>query len=264
MGNWLGENGFMWLRYQDLAKMVYAATQFKPNLNYSGKEISDYDNVEQSYRFYNNCSLTTYVSLSQNIGDNWITRGWYAVTTGGYIDLPIGDRNANNVYWMATAINNGEYIDWVDNVNGTQMCFDRVNAFTIYDNANPSCPDVASFYLNAPDSRQNLVITTLGCPNVATRGLSVELSAEQMNTQMKSENAGGWDGYSALMDAYSSQIIYPFIGNNDELVYKLVYLKNGAITHFEGGVDELMKIESPKFITELNASYYLNSIQSKE
>ena len=74
-------------------------------------------------------------------------------------------------------LNNGGYIDWVDNNNGTEMCFDRVNAHEIYDNAinrqsanAPSCPNTAKFHKKEIESRNTMVSTNLSCPDIITRG----------------------------------------------------------------------------------------------
>ena len=261
--NW-GDNGYFWIRYNDVSKVVYAASQFKTNLNQSNDdfnneiEILEEKNPDQIYRFYNDCSLTTYITLTKNVGQNWITRGWYAISSGSYIDLPIGDRDSNNIYWMATANNNGQYIDLVDNVNGTNLCFDRVNAHTIYDNSQSNCPNMANFYENVPDSRNNMVVTTLTCPNIKTRGEGTVMSSEQLFTEIIPGNEIEWDGKSSLIDAYSSRIIQPKKINNEDIIYELYYIEEKKVNHFKGSASELMKLKALKFTTEKNALAYLN------
>ncbi len=267
-----GDNGYFWIRYNDLSKVVYAASQFKTNLNSNDDiiieepdfEIVEDENDGQIYRFYNDCSLTAYVTLSKNIGQNWVTRGWYPISSGDYIDLPIGDRNSNNIYWMATSNHNGGNIDWVDNVNGTEMCFDRVNSHTIYDNLSSNCPSVASFFKNVPDSRQNMVVTTLGCPNVKTRGGEEVLNTEQLFTEIITGNELEWNGKSVLTDAYSSRIIQPQKLNSEENSFDLYYIVDKKVNHFMGNASELMKLKALKFTTEKNAEAYLNSLLEKK
>ncbi len=269
-GTGWGDNGYFWIRYSDLSKIVYAAFQFKTisrsneeiELDVQGDEleIEEFENEDQIYRFYNECSLSTYVTLSTNVGQNWVTRGWYAIASGDYIDLPIGNRTSNQVYWMATANHNGEYFDWVDNVSGTKMCFDRVNAHTIYDNSQNNCPNVANFYENVPDSRYNMVVTTLSCPNIITRGGETLLKAEQQCVEVSSGNELEWDGKSVLIDSYSSRIIMPQRINNEENTYDLYYIMDKKVNHFKGAAAELIKLKAPKFKTEKNAQAYLNAL----
>lgn len=262
-----GYNGYFWIRYSDLSKIVYAATQFKPS-SYSYEDI-DVDLDESSsnnqvYRFYNNCSLTTYVTLSKNIGENWITEGWYAISSGGYIDLPISDRSSNQLYWMATANNNGTYIDWTDNVNGRRMCFDRVYAHKIYDNSSYNCPNVANFHETIPDSRVNMEVTTLTCPNVVTRGGEVVFNTAQLFSDILPGDEYSWDGKSAVIDAYSTRIIQP-TGHEEgkEDSYDLYFIEGKKVAHFTGNASQLMTLKALKFATEMNAKSYLNTLQDK-
>lgn len=266
--NW-GENGYFWIRYNDVPRVVHSASQFKTNLSYSDnfndeKEILQDKNTPQIYRFYNDCSLTTYITLSKNVGQNWITKGWYAISSGSYIDLPIGDRNTNKIYWMATANNSGEYIDWVDNVNGTKFCFDRANAHTIFDNSQSNCPNIASFHENIPDSRNNMVVTTLSCPNIKTRGVDKVMSTEQLFTEIIPGNEIEWNGKSSLIDAYSSRIIQPKKMNNEDSIYELYYIEEKKVNHFKGSASELMKLKALKFATEKNAQAYLSSMSKQK
>lgn len=263
--NW-GDNGYFWIRYNDLSKVVYAASQFKTNLNQNNDdfnkeiEILEEKNPDQIYRFYNDCSITTYISLSKNVGQNWVTRGWYAISSGSYVDLQIGDRDSNKIYWMATANNKGEYIDWVDNVNGTKFCFDRVNAHTIYNNSQYNCPNSASYYENVPDSRNNMVVTTLTCPNIKTRGEGTVMNTEQLFTEIIPGNEMEWNGKSSLIDAYSSRIIQPKKINNEGVIFELYYIEEKKVNYFKGSASELMKLKALKFTTEKNAQAYLSSI----
>jgi hypothetical protein len=265
--NW-GDGGFFWIRYNDLNKVVYSAIQFKTVFNSNDEEILVEDDivvledeyVDQNYRFYNNCSLTAYVTLNKNLGQDWVTKGWYAISSGDYIDLQIGDRNANEIYWMATAVNKGEYIDWVDNVSGSLKCFDRNNAHTIYDNSQSSCPNMANFYETVPNSRYNIVTTSLSCPNISTRGGESILNSEQLFTEIIPGNELEWSGNSTLIDAYSSRIIQPQTLSNGDNLYDLYYIVDNKINHFSGNVSELMKIKALKFSDEKNAQAYLNFI----
>jgi hypothetical protein len=260
-GSAWGAQGYFWLKYSDLNKVVYAATQFKP-----AAFSDDFDEIDfgsdQVYRFYNDCSLTTYISLSQNIANDWVTKGWYAISSGDYIDLSIGERSANQVYWMATALLNGQYIDWVDNSNGTSMCFDRVNAHTIYNNDPDQCADISNFYKTVPDSRTNMVTMKLTCPNINTRGGEVIISPEWNSLEIASGDSlvEAWDGKSGLIDPYSTRPIYPDQFGN----YDIYYIEKDKVKHYTGAAEGLIKIKELKFANEHNAKGYLEALKTKK
>ena len=267
-----GKNGCFWMRYSDVNKVIYEAYQYIPNpdkINNNNNNNNNYNkndnNTQQSYRFYNNCSLTTYITLSQYKSGSWITKGWYPVSSGSFVDLDISDRETNNVYWMATA-NNGSYIDWVDNNNGTEMCFDRVNAHEIYDNAinrqsanAPSCPNTAKFFKKEIESRNTMVSTNLACPNIISRGgEEIKLTSQkEMSISFDEKSNIRWDGKSSLVDLYSTRIIEPLSENNTDEQYDLYYIKRNKIVHFIGSKLELVRIHNPKFSSKNNAESYL-------
>lgn len=259
-----GDNGCFWMRYSDMNKVIYEAYQYIPDPN----KINNYNynnNTQQNYRFYNNCSLTTYITLSQYKSGSWVTKGWYPISSGSFIDLDISERGADNVYWMATA-NNGGYIDWVDNNNGTEMCFDRVNAHEIYDNAinrqsanAPSCPNTAKFFKKEIESRNTMVSTNLTCPNIISRGgEDIKITSQQdMSISFDEKSNIRWDGKSSLVDLYSTRIIEPLSENNTVEQYDLYYIKRNTIIHFIGSKLELSRIHYPKFSSKNNAESYL-------
>jgi hypothetical protein len=276
-----GENGCFWIRYSDISKVIYEAIQFvkdpygnhnSKNDNYNDEDIDldvdddvnnnnyNQNSNQQVFRFYNDCHLTTYVTLSQYTGSNWVTKGWYAISRGSYLDLDISSRDENSVYWMATAINNGKYIDWVDNLNGTDMCFDRVNAHTIYDNASPSCPEVAKFYKTVPTTRTDMVTMNLTCSNISTRGSTSEIVTNFLGHEIaKGEDTNvNWNGKSTLIDIYSSRIINPISSAQKGEVYDIYYLNNNKVVHFNGTAAELTKIKAPKFSSKKNAEAYMS------
>ena len=262
-GSEWGDNGCFWMRYSDVNKVIYEAYQYIPDPN---KMVNNNNNnSQQSYRFYNNCSLTTYVTLSQFKLGSWVTKGWYPISSGSFIDLDISEHKADNLYWMATA-NNGKYIDWVDNNNGTDMCFDRINAHEIYDNAinrqsanAPSCPNTAKFFKKEIESRNTMVSTNLSCPDIITRGgEDIKITSQKEITISFDEKSNvQWDGKSSLVDLYSTRIIEPLIENNTVEQYDLYYIKRNKTIHFIGSKLELVRIHYPKFSSKNNAESYL-------
>ena len=260
-----GDNGCFWMRYSDMNKVIYEAYQYIPDPNKINNYNYNNNNTQQNYRFYNNCSLTTYITLSQYKSGSWVTKGWYPISSGSFIDLDISERGADNVYWMATA-NNGGYIDWVDNNNGTEMCFDRVNAHEIYDNAinrqsanAPSCPNTAKFFKKEIESRNTMVSTNLTCPNIISRGgEDIKITSQQeMSISFDEKSNVQWDGNSSLVDLYSTRIIEPLSENNTVEQYDLYYIKRNKIIHFIGSNLELVRIHYPKFSSKNNAESYL-------
>jgi hypothetical protein len=266
-GSEWGDNGCFWMRYSDMNKVIYEAYQYIPNPNKANNNNNNFsnNNSQQYYRFYNNCSLTTYITLSQYKLGSWVTKGWYPISSGSFVDLDISEREADNVYWMATA-NNGEYIDWVDNNNGTDMCFDRINAHEIYDNAinrqsanAPSCPNTAKFYKTEIESRNTMVSMNLTCPDIISRGgEDIKLTSQkEMSISFDEKSNIQWDGKSCIVDLYSTRIIEPLSENNTVEQYDLYYIKRNKIIHFIGSNLELVRIHYPKFSSKNNAESYL-------
>lgn len=263
-----GSGGYFWIKYSDIGKVIYSATQFKPgsiiNFNSSAAQ-EEIVTTEQVYRFYNDCSLTTYVSLSQNIGQDWITEGWYAISSGSFVDIPIADRSANTVYWMATASRDGKYFDWVDNANGTKMCFDRINVHKIYNNSSGNCPEVASYNKKIPESRSGVVVTTLTCSNIPSRGDSDGFVAESNTVEIDLNQLVNykWEGETELIDAFNLRPIVSKLNQKNEEFYDVFYVKNGKVKNFQGGKIELMKLGCPVFSTKFNAESYIEATTGK-
>jgi len=259
-----GSNGRFWIKYSDINKVIYQALSVSPNPeakdnnNYSNNYESDDDIHADYFRFYNNCSLTVYVTLSQYVDDIWKTIGWYAINSGSSVDLDISDRGANNVYWMATAVNNGNYVDWVDNSNGTSMCFDRINAHEIYDNSSSNCPNVANFYVDLPTSGEIYHTRTLTCPNVSTRGGDIEIKAEIKSVKLSADAPQiankNWNGETTLFDILSGRIIEPITDASGNDLYVVYYLKGNKVKKFSGYKNELIKLTYYKFSSEKNAT----------
>ena len=280
-GSFWGINGCFWMRYPDINKVIYEAYQYIPDPNKLNNNINNNNNIsnnininnnpQQYYRFYNNCSLTTYITLSQYKSGSWVTKGWYPISSGNFLDLDITQREADNVYWMATANNNGNYIDWVDKYSGTDMCFDRINAHEIYDNtinrqsANaPSCPNTAKFFKTEINSRNYMVSMSLTCANNTTRGgEAIKITSQSaLNLSFDEKSNVQWDGKSSLVDLYSTRIIEPLIEKNNIEQYDLYYIKLNKIIHFKGSKSELVRLYYPKFSSNKNAESYLEVSKS--
>ncbi|NDB35608.1 MAG: DUF1036 domain-containing protein [Flavobacteriia bacterium] len=248
-----GNKGYFWIKYSDISKVIYDAIAFEPG-QIAEEEIVLLNDDEQIFRFYNDCSLNTYVTLSQNIGENWITEGWYAISSNGYVDIPISNRTSNDLYWMAVALNNGSYVKWIDNSSNVQMCYDIVNAHKIYNNDANNCPNEDKFYKYSPENRFSMVTMTLSCPNITTRSNEVVILPKLIKSEVSKnmEDNRNWNGKIGLLDPYSTRPILP----NAEGLYDVYYLKKSKIQHFLGTAEDLMKIKNLKFLNQFNASAY--------
>jgi C1A family cysteine protease len=264
--NW-GDGGYFWIKYSDVNKVIYQAIQYLPNPN---KVKNQYDTKStQKFRFYNNCSLTTYVTLSQDYGDGYITEGWYSIQPGSFTDLDITNREANPVYWMAVANYNGSKIFWRDDTYGTTFCYDVKNAHTISDDPfsdDYSCPNSDKFYKEEPYSRNTLVTQTLTCPNIKTRGgEEIKISETKVSELLIGEESNkNWNGKTDLLDPFSGNPIFPIKSESDSVEYDLYYLKDKEIVHFVGAKTDLIKQPYLKFTFKEYAEAYLKDKSSEK
>ncbi len=263
-GSSWGANGCFWMKYSDINKVIKFALCLIPDPEGSNDNgfdnYSNYENVNGDYfRINNNCSLTTYISLSQFIDENWETNGWYAINSGSSLDLNISTRTNNSFYWLATANkSNGEKVIWSDDVNGTQMCYDKVNVHKIYNNASSNCPDVASFYQDNPTSGVVYHTRNLTCPNVTTRGGEIEIIAENSIVKLSKDPVHisnlNWDGNTALLDPMSGREIESKKDSNGNEIFEIYMKKGKKVKKFIGSKSELIKLKAFKFQTENNAT----------
>ena len=146
------------------------------------------------------------------------------------------------------------------------MCFDRINAHEIYDNANnrqsanaPSCPNTVKFYKTEIESRNTIVSMNLTCPDIISRGgEDIKLTSQkEISISFDEKSNVLWDGKSSLVDLYSTRIIEPLSENNTDEQYDLYYIKRNKIIHFIGSKLELVRIHYPKFSSKNNAESYL-------
>lgn len=153
--NW-GDQGFFWVKYEDLASICYKAYAIepkpksekkvtaKPIVKNSDKEKKDTKKpspkpdpvIEKKLasgvyghkiKFINSCVLPVYVSLSQfkhntdYSTDNWETEGWYKIETNSSIVLDVDDRIENSIYWMAS--NEENHLYWHNKFTNNENAF---------------------------------------------------------------------------------------------------------------------------------------------
>jgi C1A family cysteine protease len=259
-GTRFGEEGYFWIKYSDINKVIYEAIQFRPNPK---KIIYNNDSkTSQVFRFNNECALTAYVTLAQNYGEDWVTEGWYSIQPGSSIDLDISNRAINSVYWMGVLNNNGSYIYWKDDSNGTSFCYDLLNAHKISDNPfsdDYSCPNNDKFYRDQPNSRNTILVRNLTCPNIKTRGgEEIKISETNVSEILIGEEANkNWDGKTDLMDPFSGNSILPIKSDSESTEFDIYYLKEKEIIHFVGTKTDLIKLPFLKFNSNEYAEAYL-------
>jgi|LauGreDrversion4_2_1035121.scaffolds.fasta_scaffold01792_6 hypothetical protein len=254
-----GTGGYFWIKYSDFFKTVYQAFAVSPKPgNYQSDDVFGEQINADYFRVQNNCSLTVYVSVSQNINGGVETDGWYSVASGSSIDINISDRYTNEFYWMATANYNGSYIDWYD-ANGSNRCFSRdrhhmEGAYSSY------CPEMKPYYRDEPSSGTYYHLRTLSCPNVTTRGGEIQFSAANSiaygSPQLNNENDNKNWNTGPLIDLYTGKQIQE-VTENGETFYAVFYLKKGKIIEFKGSKEELSKLRYLKFSSKQSAEYWL-------
>jgi uncharacterized membrane protein len=260
-----GQNGFFWLKYSDI-KHLNQAFAMKPNNN---KQIDDEEIIEnndvllvkpsQVFRLYNECSLTAYLALGKYVDDEWVSEGWYAAQPNSYVDVEIGDRDIDNIFWMA--YNNSNNIWWNDNENGTNFCYDPVNRFKIYDNESQLCPAQKKFYEDSPGFVNKIYSRSINCPNVPTRDgeirLAPNLSELKLDTRNKETANYQWNQGNLLFDFYSGKIIDPVV-ESEKYVYTIFYInKKNKIIKKTCFAEALTKILGYKFNSLENAEHWL-------
>ncbi len=262
-----GQNGFFWIKYTDLVHLNNAYAM-KPNSSgqYDEEEIIENDDdilieeTSQVFRLYNECSLTAYLALGKYIDGQWVSEGWYAAQPNSYVDVEIGNRDTDNIYWMA--YNSSNNIWWYDNVNGTDFCYDPVNRFEIYDNESPSCPAYKKFYEDSPGFVNQIYSRNISCPNVSTRDgeikLAPNLSDLKLDTRSKDTANFNWNQGTLLFDFYSGKIINPVI-ESEKYIYTVFYISNkNKIIKKTCAEEALTKLTGYKFISKENAERWLS------
>src|SRR5688572_8468640 len=131
------QNGFFWLRYKDIEHINQAVMlvgdpnklkDFKnnntdntdyttDNTNNNNTDNNNTDNTDNSnnndqydhwdeghnqvFRLYNECTVPAYLAIAMFVDGEWVSRGWYATQPDDYVEIPIGNRGADNIFWMA-------------------------------------------------------------------------------------------------------------------------------------------------------------------
>lgn len=319
-----GQNGFFWIKYKDLfhvdqAFMLKADPdkvdksfvnsvinnnstnnnsnndQFTDNTNNNNSNNNSNNNntqdnslwsgdEEQVFRVYNECSVTAYVALSQYENGAWVNRGWYATQPGRYIDLEIGNRGQDDIYWLA--INNSNDLVWQDSENGTDMCYDPTDAFTIYDNANPDCPKYKKFFKESPGFEYEVYTQTLTCPsldgtkdNSRDRNRDNNNRSRDLNNDSNNDRGLGtnvldhrhdnrdvevanysWQKGTLLFDLYSKSIIHSTTNRNGDVMYHIYYIDSeNQVREANITEDRLVGLQAYKFESRENAERWLSS-----
>ncbi len=267
-GNLWSENGYFWIKYDDFFKVVEYVYALSPRDGYELEDSNKITNTEVNasyFRVQNNCSLKVYVALSQRVAEEVQTIGWYAVESGSSIDLDISERSSNDFYWMATAWNGDTPVDWYD-VLGTDRCMSR-DKFNFSGIQSSDCPEKKPFYREDPTKGTYYQLQNLSCPNIATRGEEIQLSASNSKSCGISLNYSdkdniNWTG-GALIDPYTGKQILES-NADDGSYYEVSYIKKGKIYDFKGDATELQQIHFLKFANRQTAAYWLAYIESSK
>lgn len=248
-----GDNGFFWLRYEDIDFIDQACV-----LEYAKFEENNFlqPNVNAgNMRIDNKCNTTAYVTLSQKIDGDWITKGWYPIYPEGSIVLDISEREENTFFWMANNKSLGLY--WYDRTGDLNFCFDPSSEHVIV-NQDP-CPTSRPFYRENPAESEIIHYEYLTCPVMKSRGeepgTQILISNEIKLDSSEPLTANYyWENIFPLFDALTGKLILP----NDKGLYS-VYLiddKNN-INQVNLTATELEKLHAYKFNSQKNAAAFL-------
>jgi len=164
-----GNQGFIWVRYDDFKKVCQEAYAVIPS-TVSAKKINRNDGrmviqpkrkklikpkpipkpnpvirkkerVKLSFgvygekvKFINSCRVPIYLAVSQNFGGDWNTLGWYKIGHNESKIIEISRRKINDFFWMASNIENKLY--WHDRYldNSNTFCLNLHEKFD-FDNS---------------------------------------------------------------------------------------------------------------------------------
>jgi hypothetical protein len=265
-GDDFGQNGFFWLKYSDLNYIRYAYQMvLDPYKNTSLSVFNNNNNnnnntTSQVIRFYNNCHEKVYIGLAQYNSNNWNAVGWYPVTTGSSIDLTIGERDYDDIYWIGQIIDkNGSSWWYSSSDDNSNFCLDDINAFDITNNAYPSCPNVRGFRKESPGYYETIYSKSLTCSSVPTRGGEIQLKLTDSDLKVDSRDYITanklWSQEYALFDLHTGKLIEPSYVNGEKL-YKLWLLKGKKAQEITCKASELENYKLYKFATKESADAY--------
>ncbi len=249
-----GDNGFFWLRYEDIDFIDQAYL-----LEYKKFEENNFlqPNVNAgNMRIDNKCNTTAYVTLSQKIDGDWITKGWYPIYPEGTIMLDIGDREENTFFWMAN--NKSLRLYWYDRAGDLNFCYDPTQEHVIV-NQEP-CPTSRPFYRETPDVSTIVHYEYLTCPVVKSRGeepTTIVLLSNELKLDPSEPLTANyyWEQIYPLFDATSSKLILPNENGKYDIyiINESKEIKNEILTP-----DELSFKQGYKFSSLKNAETFLN------
>ncbi len=270
-----GKNGYFWLRYKDLYTITNAY-QLIPNI--STDDLTPDDRVDELnkqtlrtsyFRLYNECSLPSYVAITKRVNGYWTSVGWYSVKPGGYYDYYIGDRDAEQIYWIATGENNKLW--WYSGEsNARSFCYDPVYAFNKSDN--DDCNQKINYYYFNPESNNNGITAshTITCPNYSnTRGESGQAIGEVSNLRFDNRRADTankfWKKDFLLFDFHSNRMIQPITDDKGIASYDIWYVDNKKkVTNVICSAENLEKINHYKFTSKENAEMWLDANKNRK
>ena len=261
-GSSWGQNGYFWLKYSDLSS-VTDAYSMKPEIAsvvvINKETYTSYK--AQYFRLYNECSEKAYLSCAKRVNGYWKAQGWYAVNPNSSVDYYIGDRDAGEIFWMATT--SGQTLRWYDgNSNGKYLCYDPINAFEYdeYDN----CSNKIYYYRYNPESYGfSTVSQTITCPGYSRfRGDStIKQDGSFINKQLDSRRADTaniyWKKEFILFDLLTGKMILPQ-ENAAKETYDIWYIDDKKqIQNKLFDVKSLVNLKKPKFNSRSNAEKWL-------
>ena len=209
---------------------------------------------------YNECSLTSYVACAQRIDGYWQTKGWYPVQTGSYVDIDISQRDAREIYWMATGEKNKIWWKSGDSTTGKPFCYDSLTTFSFFDN--DACNSrKLYFYFDPEFAGGNITSKTLSCENYfATRGdenteaVMGELIGLQMDTRRADTANQFWKAGYLLFDYLTGSMISPIEEEVNNLRYDIWFIdEHQQIQNKKCNASDLEKLHFYKFGSKENA-----------
>jgi len=258
-GEYWGKNGRFWLKYSDLYHITHAYSLHSASKNYNNNLQNKQRSFEAKYfRLYNQCSIRSYLAVTKRINGYWNSVGWYAVEPGGHVDYYIGDRDAEEIYWIATAEKNKLW--WNSTAYAAKsFCCDPVFRFNKNDYEYCSKSNTYFYYNPETMSSGEICSQSISCPDYYnTRGENGSVSGKVSSLQFDNRNTDTanifWKKGFFLFDFSTAKMIEPLIDENEALVYDIWYIDEKNIaTNKKCNAGELEKLHYRKFMTKENA-----------
>jgi hypothetical protein len=216
-GNNWGKNGEFWLKYENINIIKYAYCLRPKEKIPTTNDDTNKEKIGQAkyFRVYNKTPYNCYLAVTMKITGKWLSKGWFCVPKGGFYDFNIGDREENDIYWIASAEKNK--IIWSDeSKEGKSFGYEPQKKFELLDYS--YAQNKINYFKVSPGKNDEFVSTKLTTKEVVTRGNETIVLTENARLNIDTKDAKkankNWKKKFVLFDLYSNDIINSNLNEN--------------------------------------------------